>query len=123
MATVATGDTTQPEGEGSSVADNTVAESDDIEQGVNLTSDISHQQTDSAQESGVSDIGGPFPAVDDDAPRLSDCHEPSVVVQSFESSLEESRPSNAIIVKQTNEPDKNDNIIMEQVANENKDCV
>ena len=117
MAAVATGDTTQPEGEGSSsVADNTVAESDDIEQGVNLMSDvISHQQTGSAQESGVSDIAGPFPAVE------SDCHEPSLAVQSSESSLEEAKSSDAIIIKQTNEPDKND--IMEQVANENKDCV
>ena len=111
MAAVAMDDTAQPEGEGSSsVADNTVAESDDIEQGVNLTSDvISHQQTGSAQESGVSDIAGPFPAadIDDDAP--SDCHEPSVAVQSSESSLEEAKNSDTI--EQTNETDKNDNTI------------
>ena len=109
MATVATGDTTQPEGEGScSIADNTAAESDDIEQGVNLTSDvISHQQAGSAQESGVSDIAGPFPAADDDdAP--SDCHEPSVAVQSSESSLEEAKNSDTI--EQTNEI-LNDNTI------------
>ena len=117
MATVAMGDT-QSEGEGSSVADNTMAESDDIEQGVNLTSDISHQQTGSARESGVNDIAGPFPAVDDDVP--SDYHEPSVAVKSSESSLDESKPSDAII-KRTNEPDNTD--IIEQVANDNKDCV
>ena len=109
-AAVAMGDTTQPEGEGSSfIADNTVAESDDIEQGVNLTSVvISHQQTGSAaQESGVSDIAGPLPVVDDDAP--SDCHEPSVAVRSSESSLEEAKNSDTI--EQTNETDKNDNTI------------
>ena len=107
-AAVAMGDTAQPEGEGSSsVADNTVAGSDDTEQGVNLTSDvISHQQTGSAQESGVSDIAGPIPAADDDAP--SDCHEPSVAVQSSESSLEEAKNSDTI--EQTNET-LNDNTI------------
>ena len=109
MATVAMGDTTQPEGEGSSsVADNTAAESDDTEQGINLTTDvISHQQTGSAQESGVNDIAGPFPVVDVDAP--SDYHEPSVAVQSSESSLGEAKNSDTI--EQTNEIDKNDNTI------------
>ena len=97
MDAFSTGDTLS-EGKGSSVADNTTAESDNIEQGVNLTSDISYQQTGSVQESEINDCV-PFPvADDDDAP--SDCREPSSAV------LEECRNSDTI--EQTKTMDKKD---------------